>query len=536
MVLEIKTLLLEIFRNSSVHTCVLLFFNLKPIKMKLLKSIAVILLFSLSACETDKMLHSNNETANYISQTNIQNRAASAFIRRGKIKKKPSIGYRMTLFAENVNDTSTSFAVLLEGANGSYETIIPPGETNQNGITKYTWDFDGDGQFDDADPVRVTAMPQNEEGEQIAEAQTLWLTPQDNDGVDINNVVIKQTNLFGVYKFKVNLGGRMANEMSAVNISVGGMETDLIFPIDGSNLNLEQDPENIKFWGKIAIAYESANDQTALLLSPGNDVSVTVSIVDAVGALIDNEVHNITVDAKPQEDGIVTQPATIRLKNNNLGFKARTKVKGTDKDMVDHVTLIFEEPFEGPAPLETEVTMLKVNGNITTNSYRSETIHFESQDDAIGSEYFVILDYRDSAGNSLFQSEQIITIEGNDTEEYSINELKVEQIETSLFYKASIFIEGPEVSSLENPFLTLEPTEGSIPLELGDIQLQYAEQEDGTGYFESDEIYISLFDDVQNGGTYIGTFKADNNGAGTGSGTVIISVTLRIRYASSENQ
>ncbi|MGK0386825.1 MAG: hypothetical protein ACI849_001444 [Patiriisocius sp.] len=394
--------------------------------MKLLKTSVFILMIALTSCETEVLNINNDLTTNLIKQ-NIQSQTRADFtgrIKRIRIKKRGNSSndpWKMIASGADGSNGIHHYAVSIEEREGvtpspsSFDLNLR-GELDEEGLGTFIFkDLNFEGENPEGKPFLLKLTPMDIDNNQVALQEEVWATVQDNDGVDINNVLIKETNIYGIYKYKVNLRGPNASEIAVVNLSVAGMDNDLIFPVDGSTIALEEGIESTSIWASIAVTYESASDQTSLLVTPGNTVAVTVSTINALGEIIDSEVHNIIVAEKPQEEGIISQPVTIKLNNNGNGFKIRTKVKGTDKDQVRSVNFIFEEPFEGPAPLETEIQGEYIGGNITTNSYRSQTMNFDNPEEVIGLEYLVLLDYIDENGNPVGQqTEQVVIVEGNE--------------------------------------------------------------------------------------------------------------------------
>ena len=343
------------------------------------------------------------------------------------------------------------------------------------------------------------------------DAEQFWITAQGNDGIDMKNVIIKETNAIGVFRYKVKITGENASQIDKVTMSVAGLDNDLVYPEDGQTISLqnnETDNNGISIWATIDVTYQNPNEQTALLITPGNTVGVTITASSETGELLDREVHNISVTAKPQEDGIVPQPVTIRLNNNGNGFKIRTAVKGTDKDIVDHVNIIFEEPFEGPAPLETEVSAFKVRGNVTTNIYRSETISFDNNEDAIGQEYFVIVDYVDAEGNPVSSpTEQFVRVEGNSPEPENcvINDIAFRELGENI-YTTRVLVEGLAADSSPDASLTLESLEDGSTTTPNELILYLTETEDGTLAYESQDFSFEN-PDAADGQEYLGRLK-----------------------------
>lgn len=500
--------------------------------MKYFNTLIIILLISLTSCEMDSLVMTANDTANVTIHTAVtQSRGDfTGRIKRIRIRKKRTSEYRITSKADGTGGIN-HYEVTINEREGV--TPIPSkfdlnlnGELDEDGFASFNFKalrFEGD--HPEGKPFLIAMTPMDKNNNPVGDTEKVWATVQDDDGVDINDVVIKQTNVYGIYKYKVNLGGENIEDIANVSLSVEGLDNEIKFPVDGGALALEADPEGSKKWATIAVTYESASEPTALLVTPGNTVGVSISLTNTVGELVDEEVHHITVTEKPQEEGIVSQPVTIRLKNNGNGFKIRTKVKGTDKDKVKEVRIIFEEPYEGPAPLETEHTLEFKNENVTTRTFVSETMHFEHLEEAMGSEYLVLIDYIDENGDPVsFQTEQVVIVEGNQNEEFTITDVKVEQQEGDILYNAKAFIDGAEIGALENATLTLEPLGDGSPIDTAFLVLQLQEQVDGTLYFGSHDFKFENYDLVD-GQEYLATFKADHNGTETIELTTTISVT-----------
>ncbi|GHC43875.1 hypothetical protein [Ulvibacter litoralis] len=506
--------------------------------MKFFNTLIIILLISLTSCEKDSLVVTANET-NLTTHTAVtQSRGDfTGKIKRVKIRRRRIGGYNITSKADGTGGIN-HYEVTINEREGI--TPIPSkfdlnlnGELDEDGFASFNFKalrFEGDNP--EGKPFLIAMTPMDKNNNPLGDTEKVWATVQDDDGVDINNVLIKQTNVYGIYKYKVNLGGENVEDIANVSLSVEGLDNEIKFPVDGGALALEADPDGTNVWATIAVTYESASEQTALLVTPGNTVGVSIFLTNTMGELIDEEVHHIVVTEKPQEEGIVSQPVTIKLKNNGNGFKIRTKVKGTDKDKVKEVRIIFEEPFEGPAPLETEYTLEFTNENVTTRTFVSETMNFEHLEEAIGSEYLVLIDYIDENGNPVsFQTEQLVIIEGNQNEEFTITDVKVEQQEGDILYKAKAFIDGPEIGTLENATITLEPLGDGSPIDTDFLELQLQEQADEILYFGSHDFKFENYD-VVDGQEYLATFKADNNG----TETIELTATITVTYENASEQ
>ena len=104
---------------------------------------------------------------------------------------------------------------------------------------------------------------------------------------------------------------------------------------------------------------------------------------------------------------------TIREKNIGKGFNARLSVGGKDRTDVKSVNIIFEEPYEGPAPDEAEVYLEKVSENITKDIFNSDSISFKNPELAIGKPYVFIINLLDEKGNIIISEKLKVVIESN---------------------------------------------------------------------------------------------------------------------------
>ena len=143
--------------------------------MKILKTLVLASsIFFFFSCESEQEILEQEQETNVKAQQNYQSKA-STYIRRGKLQQTQTVGYKATFYVDNSSDQIKSFAFLLEGSNGSLETVLKPsGKKDAEGLEIYTWDFDGDGIFNDNDEAKLTATPLNEDGKAIAEAQVFY--------------------------------------------------------------------------------------------------------------------------------------------------------------------------------------------------------------------------------------------------------------------------------------------------------------------------------------------------------------------------
>lgn len=244
----------------------------------------------------------------------------------------------------------------------------------------------------------------------------------------------------------------------------------------------------------------------------GQSMQLTITQKDALGENVgEPETVFVTAEDVDQEEGIVAQPSTIKRNNNGNGFKVRTKVKGTDKDQVHSVNLIFEEPFEGPAPLELEVEATLVSSNLTTNSYRSQSINFENPEEAIGYEYTVVLNYLDESGNPVGeQIEQVVTIDGNDLLNIKTPSLKRNEDQETFTFK--MVTTGTLASGVANVSVHLTPDDGGSDADPEEFDLELVNELPNKRVFKASQIEFIDAGNVVDMEYIAAVTLSDNNG------------------------
>jgi hypothetical protein len=144
----------------------------------------------------------------YMTVEGNKQETTTSYIRRAKLKQGPVNSYKATFFVDNSSEQITSFAILLEGSGGSLETVIKPsGKPNIKDITRFEWDFDGDGVADYArgEEVKIIATPLNEDGKAIAGDQVIYLKVQADFTGRVRRVKIKRKRVGSGYKLIANI-------------------------------------------------------------------------------------------------------------------------------------------------------------------------------------------------------------------------------------------------------------------------------------------------------------------------------------------
>lgn len=142
----------------------------------------------------------------------------------------------------------------------------------------------------------------------------------------------------------------------------------------------------------------------------GYTVSATPLAADGT-ALAPAEVFQATVEPNVAE-GMVNK---VRIQEKSNGkFKVTVIVKGnTDVDQVDSVNVIFEEPFEGPAPLSLEVACALVSSGDGKRKFVYQNLEFEPGESPVDFIYLVLTDMIDNSGDPFGEQQEFeVSVDG----------------------------------------------------------------------------------------------------------------------------
>lgn len=196
--------------------------------------IAIISMFF--SCEQESIQTLEEVNLSHEIENSPDNTKAFAFIRRLKLRKKRTSGYRVSVISNYSTDEVAYIELAMEPQNGVIPNAtimhLEPKNTNENGETKYVYNslyFEGE------DPAwlsfMVTITPKNSAGEDVAEPETMYITVADtNDGLNIKQPFLKINEDEETFSFLSIIAGELNQEVAAVDISLfsedGGSDTE----------------------------------------------------------------------------------------------------------------------------------------------------------------------------------------------------------------------------------------------------------------------------------------------------------------------
>jgi hypothetical protein len=179
---------------------------------------------------------------------------------------------------------------------------------------------------------------------------------------------------------------------------------------------------------------------------------------------------------------------TIREKNIDKGFNARLSVGGKDRTDVKSVNIIFEEPYEGPAPLETEVYLEKLSENLTTYIFNSGSINFKNPELAIGKSYVFIIKLFDDKGNIIISERQKVIIEPSKKSNIKLKSFTIREKNIGKGFNARLSVGGKDRTDVKSVNIIFEePYEGPAPDE-AEVYLEKVSENITKDIFNSDSI------------------------------------------------
>lgn len=128
-------------------------------------------------------------------------------------------------------------------------------------------------------------------------------------------------------------------------------------------------------------------------------------------ALAPTETFQAVVEPNVSE-GMVNK---VRIQEKSNGkFKVTVIVKGnTDVEQVNSVNVIFEEPYEGPAPLSIEVSCALVSSEDGKRKFVYQDLEFEAGESPVDFIYLALTDMIDNSGDPFGEQQEFeVSVDG----------------------------------------------------------------------------------------------------------------------------
>lgn len=357
---------------------------MKPIYVLLIALTTVLV-----SCEQETTLQTQKDTNLIISTATQNNRA---FIRRGKIKKKQSFGYRTVVVVENNSGANSenevaSIEVTLSEQNGIIPNpatiILLPKSTNANGYTRFVHNrlnFEGEDPIGQS--LDALVVQKNAQGEIIEEPEVFYMTVQDNDMINMTTPNLKMNNDGETFTFKMAATGSLSGEVANVNVTLtpddGGSDADP----EQFDLELIRETENRRVFKARNVSF----------VDPGNVIDMqylaAVAFYDGNGEELDYAEFRITGLERAIETPTIFGTPTLNFINDLQQFGVTIPVDGPDNTAVNDVSIILEPLDGGSATVENQMLITEFEETPTGRVFKV-LISFEDPENVLEKQYNV---------------------------------------------------------------------------------------------------------------------------------------------------
>ncbi|NQX76726.1 hypothetical protein [Gilvibacter sp.] len=441
--------------------------------MKLIKNL--MLLFAISffvvGCEQELLQEevSSEETA-----TTVRGKAADAFIRRGKLKQRPRVGYKVVTVVADIND----LVQRIDGEVFSTNEFIPTIDIYSAEATA----FDGEDKkfvFNGLDfengspngwPIKQKISFYDIEDQQVGTPQDLWLTPQDEDGVDILTVKIKQNGPRGNYKVKTKIQAVDSTDSSTVTYYFTAISEDGMLEKD-KTIGYEPSDRVYNFKEVTGLSaelevidYNDGEDIRSKINPETNSVGVIVEVRNELGQIMDDDLFVVNIEnTAPEGIQIKSTKHRIRTDGNSV---IRVKLEGTDVEQASYA--------EWPDLSDGGRVRLDENGELDFE-FVSDPQPIENV--SIGDFYQVPISVFNEGGEVIAVLEAEFNVTGpTPTDPVTFGTLAIQSMAGGDAYEMSITaltVGDSDANPIERVTVTFEePFEGPTPLET-EVELSF---------------------------------------------------------------
>ena len=203
-----------------------------------------------------------------------------------------------------------------------------------------------------------------------------------------------------------------------VQVVGGDNEENLVNTVDVSIPTVEgqpiPSPNNMTLPLKVVKANGNKRFVFSNLTFSDNAVNLPYTMTGIMKDVNNKQVGEpVTVTLEVEDDGDSRVRSARAIQINETDFKLRVVIVGDSENNVNSVDVIFSD-YSGPEPIPTEITLTnpKINGG--KKVFKDNTLTFDDPSAAVDEIYVVVIDLKDTEGNSLGSTEYSIIVEGLD--------------------------------------------------------------------------------------------------------------------------